>query len=61
MNGDKSTSTARQPNPIVAAAAEQVTKSKRRRRTTSKARELPRWECPDQMTLFDPSTSEADR
>ncbi|MGY1874274.1 hypothetical protein [Nocardia gipuzkoensis] len=51
---------ARQTNPMVTAAAEQVAKFKRRR-TSSKARELPRWECRDQLTLFDPSISEADR
>ncbi|MGY1867294.1 hypothetical protein ACW9HK_19570 [Nocardia gipuzkoensis] len=60
MSGDKSPARGRQANPIVTAAAEQVAKSKRRR-TNSKARDLPRWECPDQLTLFDPSTSESDR
>ncbi|WP_040781095.1 hypothetical protein [Nocardia pneumoniae] len=59
MSGDTTSGTARQRNPIVTAAAEQVAKSKRRR--TSKARDLPRWECPDQMTLFDHSSSEADQ
>ncbi|MGY1869831.1 hypothetical protein ACW9HK_32555 [Nocardia gipuzkoensis] len=60
MSGDASTTRSRQANPIVTAAAEQVATSKRRR-TRSKAKDLPRWECPDQMTLFDPSTPEADR
>ncbi|WP_280315719.1 hypothetical protein [Nocardia abscessus] len=59
MTSDASTTRGRQPNPIVTAAAQQVAKSKRRR--TGKARDLPRWECPDQMPLFDPSTVEADR
>ncbi|MGW4330286.1 hypothetical protein ACWEKR_30905 [Nocardia sp. NPDC004573] len=59
MTDDPSTTHSRQANPIVTAAAEQVAKSKRRR--TGKARDLPRWECPDQMTLFDPSTSETNR
>ncbi|MGY1948645.1 hypothetical protein [Nocardia asiatica] len=60
MTSEPSGTAARQTNPIVTAAAEQVTKS-RRRRARSKARELPRWECANQMTLFDPSTAEADR
>ncbi|WP_280247349.1 hypothetical protein [Nocardia abscessus] len=60
MTSTESNTTGRETNPIVTAAAEQVTKS-RRRRARSKARELPRWECRDQMTLFDPSTAEADR
>ncbi|MEU2104303.1 hypothetical protein [Nocardia sp. NPDC019255] len=60
MSGDASTTRGRQPNPIVTAAAEQVAKSKRRR-TSGKARDLPRWECLDQMSLFDPSTSETNR
>lgn len=60
MSGDASTTRGWQPSPIVTAAAEQVAKSKRRR-TSSKVRDLPRWECPDQMTLFDPSTAEAER
>ncbi|WP_084823770.1 hypothetical protein [Nocardia beijingensis] len=61
MTGTEPTTVGRVPNPIVTAAAEQVAKSKRRR-TTSKARELPRWECRDQLALFDPSTtSESDR
>ncbi|MGY1959603.1 hypothetical protein [Nocardia gipuzkoensis] len=60
MTSGKSGTATRQTNPIVTAAAEQVAKSKRRR-TRSKARDLPRWECPDQMTLFDPLTVEADR
>ncbi|WP_063053020.1 hypothetical protein [Nocardia arthritidis] len=59
MSGDTASGSARRPNPIVTAAAEQVAKSKRRR--TGKARDLPRWECRDQLTLFDPSTSESDR
>ncbi|MFI5540296.1 hypothetical protein ACIA5H_28280 [Nocardia sp. NPDC051900] len=61
MTNDTSKGAGRQTNPIVVAAAEQVTKSKRRRRTRSQARDLPRWECPDQMSLFDPSTGKADR
>ncbi|WP_159845771.1 hypothetical protein [Nocardia sp. CY41] len=60
MSSDVSGTSARPTNPIVTAAAEQVAKSKRRR-STSKARELPRWECRDQLTLFDPSTSETNR
>lgn len=60
MSNDMSGTSGRPTNPIVTAAAEHVAKSKRRRSTT-KARELPRWECRDQLTLFDPSTSESDR
>lgn len=44
---------ASQVNPILQAAADQVSKSKRRR--TPKAKDLPRWECRDQLSLFDPS------
>ncbi|WP_067811536.1 hypothetical protein [Nocardia beijingensis] len=61
MSSEVSGTSGRPTNPIVTAAAEQVATSKRRRRVSSKARELPRWECRDQMTLFDPSTSESDR
>ncbi|MBV7704645.1 hypothetical protein NOVA_17885 [Nocardia nova] len=44
---------ASQVNPIVQAAADQVSKAKRRR--PAKAKDLPRWECRDQLSLFDPS------
>ncbi|MGW5221600.1 hypothetical protein ACWEQA_27380 [Nocardia sp. NPDC004085] len=60
MSSEMSGTSGRPRNPIVTAAAEQVAKSKRRR-SSSKARELPRWECREQLTLFDPSTSESDR
>ncbi|WP_157110938.1 MULTISPECIES: hypothetical protein [Nocardia] len=43
---------ASQVNPIVQAAADQV-KAKRRR--PAKAKDLPRWECRNQLSLFDPS------
>jgi hypothetical protein len=43
---------ASQVNPIVQAAADQVTAKRRR---TPKAKDLPRWECRDQLSLFDPS------
>lgn len=42
-----------QVNPIVRAAADQVSKGKRRR--PAKAKDIPRWECRDQLSLFDPS------
>ncbi|MCX4093662.1 hypothetical protein [Nocardia sp. alder85J] len=45
---------ARQVNPIVKAAAEQVQRSKNRP-AKPKPRELPRWSCRDQLSLFDPS------
>ncbi|MEU6189020.1 hypothetical protein [Nocardia sp. NPDC047038] len=60
MSSEVSGTSGRPTNPIVTAAAEQVAKSKRRR-TSSKTKDVPRWECPDQMTLFDPSASEANR
>ncbi|WP_019931514.1 hypothetical protein [Nocardia sp. BMG111209] len=44
---------ARKVNPMVQAAADQVRRSKKKRPT--KARELPRWTCRDQLSLFDPS------
>ncbi|MGY2019885.1 hypothetical protein [Nocardia gipuzkoensis] len=59
MSSDVSGTSGRPTNPIVTASAEQV--AIKRRRTRSKAKDLPRWECRDQMTLFDPSTSEANR
>ncbi|AHH17268.1 hypothetical protein NONO_c24720 [Nocardia nova SH22a] len=42
---------ARQVNPIVQKAADQV--GKRRRARKSKAKDLPRWECRGQLSLFD--------
>ncbi|MET9031106.1 hypothetical protein ABZW96_36745 [Nocardia sp. NPDC004168] len=60
MSSDVSGTSGGPSNPIVTAAAEQVAKSKRRR-ASSKAKDVPRWECRDQMTLFDPSNSEANR
>ncbi|MBF6171523.1 hypothetical protein [Nocardia blacklockiae] len=48
---------AAQINPIVQAAADQVRKSRRR---TGKAKDLPRWECPDQLTLFDTTRQDGD-
>src|SRR5690349_22726247 len=40
-----------QVNPIVRKAADQVANAKRR---TAKPKDLPRWECRDQLSLFDP-------
>ncbi|WP_081635750.1 hypothetical protein [Nocardia sp. BMG111209] len=45
---------ARQVNPMVQAAADQVQRSKNRP-AKRKAKELPRWTCRDQLSLFDPS------
>lgn len=42
---------AAQVNPIVQAAADRVRKSKNRR----KVKDLPRWECPGQLGLFEES------
>jgi hypothetical protein len=42
-----------QVNPIVRKAADQVAKTKRRRAGKPKPKDLPRWECRDQLSLFD--------
>jgi hypothetical protein len=44
---------ARQVNPIVRKAADQVATAKRRRASKPKPKDLPRWECRDQLSLFD--------
>jgi hypothetical protein len=46
---------AQQVNPIVRKAADQVADAKRRRTSKPKPKDLPRWECPDQLSLFDTS------
>lgn len=44
---------AAQVNPIVRKAADQVASTKRRRACKPKPKDLPRWECRDQLSLFD--------
>lgn len=46
---------AQQVNPVVKKAADQV--GKRRRAKKSSAKDVPRWECRGQLSLFD-STGE---
>ncbi|RDI64044.1 hypothetical protein [Nocardia pseudobrasiliensis] len=42
-----------QVNPIVQAAADQVNKTKRRNSNALAKERLRRWECRDQLSLFD--------
>jgi hypothetical protein len=42
-----------QVNPIVKKAADQVTEAKCRRASKPKAKDLPRWECREQLSLFE--------